>query len=301
MTDVNSENKYIGAFREGRKLGKMNLGIESGDLKIESVWCRLAFFSREKWNQKPHRHSFAELHLCLSGNAKMAVGKEEYPLCEGTLLTVPKKCTHNAFFLSDDYVELVWGMKMPSGKTASEFDAAIASPCVKRVPDTLYNCIDTMIAEARGGGAFGYEIIKCQLTAVFYSLLALYALSENDGADHLKYADGSEIIASVRKFIADNISQNLSVADVARQYNMSERQLRRLCKESSSVTLSELKQEIRHEKITELLAETSLSLRHIAERTGYADEYIMGKFFKKYEGVSPGEYRRSIKKAVRSD
>jgi len=77
---VNSENKYIGAFREGRKLGKMNLGIESGDLKIESVWCRLAFFSREKWNQKPHRHSFAELHLCLSGNAKMAVGKEEYPL-----------------------------------------------------------------------------------------------------------------------------------------------------------------------------------------------------------------------------
>ena len=47
----------------------------------------------------------------------------------------------------------------------------------------------------------------------------------------------------------------------------------------------------RIEKSRQLLADDSLKMAEIAARAGYSNENYFSKVFKKYEGVSPKEYR----------
>ena len=61
-------------------------------------------------------------------------------------------------------------------------------------------------------------------------------------------------------------------------------------------TFGEIKRRVKVEAITSLLGETELTMEEIAEATGFADRYSMGKFFKKNAGATPGAYRKGVKK-----
>lgn len=69
-----------------------------------------------------------------------------------------------------------------------------------------------------------------------------------------------------------------------------------MCKKEYNTTFSRMKRELQLEVIRELLQETNYSMEEIADITGFSDRYSMGKFFKKLEGSTPGEYRRGIRK-----
>jgi AraC-like DNA-binding protein len=58
------------------------------------------------------------------------------------------------------------------------------------------------------------------------------------------------------------------------------------------MTVSALRRSLQFEEIKRLLHDTDLTFDEIAELCGFADRYTMGKFFRKYEGVPPGEFRR---------
>ena len=58
---------------------------------------------------------------------------------------------------------------------------------------------------------------------------------------------------------------------------------------------------IRIEKAKQLPSETDISLTEIAERVGYNNAQSLQRFFKKYETVTPGEWRRMQGKKQASD
>ena len=41
-----------------------------------------------------------------------------------------------------------------------------------------------------------------------------------------------------------------------------------------------------------VMNESELSLKEISERLNFANEYYFNTFFKKYSGMTPGEYRK---------
>jgi AraC-like DNA-binding protein len=48
--------------------------------------------------------------------------------------------------------------------------------------------------------------------------------------------------------------------------------------------------------IEKLLSDPSLSLRQISEKMEFNNEYHFNSFFKKYAGMTPGAYRKSVVK-----
>ena len=69
-----------------------------------------------------------------------------------------------------------------------------------------------------------------------------------------------------------------------------------MCFEECGMTVSQLRRQLQFEEIKRLLYDTDLTFDEIADRCGFSDRYTMGKFFRKYEGVPPGEFRKYIKK-----
>ena len=97
-----------------------------------------------------------------------------------------------------------------------------------------------------------------------------------------------------KQFIRDNIQSPLQVSEVAAYCYVSPKQLTRLfyASEKISPAIYIKKEKIRY--IESLLADPTLSLREISDRMCFANEYSFNAFFKKYYGMTPGQYRKML-------
>jgi len=81
-----------------------------------------------------------------------------------------------------------------------------------------------------------------------------------------------------------------SAEDVARSFDMSERSLRRQLSEDGR-SFRDLLAEARYAKARHLLQHTALSIDEIAAQVGYAESAAFIHAFRRWAGVTPGEFR----------
>ena len=87
-------------------------------------------------------------------------------------------------------------------------------------------------------------------------------------------------------------AESLTPEDVASALGISYSYLRKLISTEMGTTFSAYLLGIRLEKMKELLVNTTISQRDIAEQVGIGSEQTMYRLFKQYMGCSPGEYRK---------
>ncbi|WP_407267834.1 helix-turn-helix domain-containing protein [Radiobacillus sp. PE A8.2] len=97
----------------------------------------------------------------------------------------------------------------------------------------------------------------------------------------------------VLAYMKNHYTQDLSVEEIAESVNLNPAYLSRIFKQSVGKTMVEYLTEIRLQKSVELLSESTLTVKEIAESVGYNNVNSYIRFFKKYEGMTPGEYRKN--------
>ena len=103
--------------------------------------------------------------------------------------------------------------------------------------------------------------------------------------------DDPDIVVALR-FIREHALEGINVADVVRRVPLSRRVLEsRFAKIFGRSPHEELTR-LKLERIKELLSETELSLSEIARRTGFDHDEYMCVFFRKLEGMPPGQFRQ---------
>ena len=102
----------------------------------------------------------------------------------------------------------------------------------------------------------------------------------------------------VIRFIERNFDKPLSLQDAAMVASLSPKYLSRLFKEETHKSFTEFRINLRLEKAKELLEKTRLTVKEISDRTGYDTAEAFEKVFKKFEGLTPTEYRRRDKTSV---
>jgi len=86
---------------------------------------------------------------------------------------------------------------------------------------------------------------------------------------------------------------DLSIEWIADQLNLSYSHLRRIFKNSLGVNFIDYLNKARIDYAKELLVNTDLNIKEIALKSGYNNDQCLTRFFKRYEGVTPGKYRES--------
>lgn len=101
-----------------------------------------------------------------------------------------------------------------------------------------------------------------------------------------------ELTDSVRKFIRANYQdQALNASMIADHLDMNLSTLSHQYKAATGSGLLDELHAVRLENAKKLLAD-GLSVRETAERTGYADQRALIRAFKRYEGITPGQYAK---------
>ncbi|MGI5894690.1 MAG: helix-turn-helix domain-containing protein [Candidatus Merdivicinus sp.] len=119
-------------------------------------------------------------------------------------------------------------------------------------------------------------------------LLAMMARSDQKGPDSATAEIMEEILARFHR----DFRQELSVAELAREYGMSECWLIRAFKARTGQTPQRYLTGIRLGQARELLSSSPLNVGEIAAFCGYENPLYFSRIFRKYTGASPSDYRR---------
>lgn len=95
-------------------------------------------------------------------------------------------------------------------------------------------------------------------------------------------------------FIKANYQKDLSLQDIAEKIFLSPRYLNSIFKEETGMTIFDYITQIRMEKAKILINSNNHKIQDIAERVGYNNVQSFIKFFKKYSGMTPTDYRRKV-------
>ncbi len=230
------------------------------------------FIGNEGWIHPEANLSTHELIFVVKGNVFLQEGDKYFDLKEGDLICLKPELTHKGTKKSDNasfFWLHFWANKYEDFGVYESF-----------VPD-LYNCSQffTTLNHLAITGT-DKRLIECRLAAF------LLELKVNNTMKNKLFSDISE-------YIRVNVSNALTVSDIARIFGYNADYLSKLFTKFSGLPLKKYIDNERSAYIKNLLLTTSMTLKEIASQTGFEDDNTLIKFFKRNNACSPSQFRNS--------
>lgn len=93
------------------------------------------------------------------------------------------------------------------------------------------------------------------------------------------------------QYLHNHYNEDIIFEDMAKEIGISYSYMRKIVSEQTGKSLIDYLNLLRIEKSKELLLDMELTISQIAERIGYHNVQSFNRFFRKYEGMSPSQYR----------
>lgn len=120
--------------------------------------------------------------------------------------------------------------------------------------------------------------------------LCIFDLISNEEEDKNR-----QLVAKLKNYIDEHLAQSLSLNTLSGRFNYNESYLSRLFRQTTGTTLSEYICQARIARAKELLVSTDTAIQEISSLSGFDTSQYFSLVFKKNTGMSPSEFRRSLK------
>lgn len=107
-----------------------------------------------------------------------------------------------------------------------------------------------------------------------------------------EYDRHSMLRHKIRSYLSNHIHQPIRLRNLADVLHLSETRTGHLVKRLFSVPFQTLVEDERINRALNLLRDTELPLKNIAEKTGFRNEYYFSRVFRRRCGTPPGKYRK---------
>ncbi|HAG69998.1 MAG TPA: hypothetical protein DCL38_08495 [Lachnospiraceae bacterium] len=101
------------------------------------------------------------------------------------------------------------------------------------------------------------------------------------------------LIASIQKYIEENLNGRLQLNEVAEVFGLSPAYLSSIFKKNAEIGFSEFVNTKKIEKAKELLLNRDMKIYEVSDALGFESSYYFSRVFKKVEGMSPRDYINS--------
>ena len=161
-------------------------------------------------------------------------------------------------------------------------------PVIPELADEL----EALFREARGNDPGAASRIRARFVLVLSRFFALPDWPETE----LPHPEIQQrpLAETVEQFLRDNLSQPLTLDDVAQVAHTSVPTLNRRYREETGHSVMGRFNVLRMEEAAHLLRGTDLTVREVGERVGFADASYFCRRFRKAHGCSPGVFRAAF-------
>lgn len=242
---------------------------------------------KERDNYTVHSHTFFEIHYVFSGKTSYKCNGEYIEIGKNKALIIPPGVQHT---LADCDGELV--------KTSVGFSVdlkSISVDCFKinnfriiEFDDEIANNVNYMLKIGENTDFFVPHILSGRILEIIYKTVKLMDIRLPDTED--KGADSR--VTQAKEYIENNITEIIKIDDVAKECCLSSKQLGRIFKLHTGITVNEyiVNSKISYSK--KLLIRNECSVKEIGYMLGFENESSFVSFFKRHCGITPGVFKK---------
>ncbi|WP_245375239.1 AraC family transcriptional regulator [Paenibacillus eucommiae] len=268
----------------------------------------LAAFHVHYWGHDPmhldnlvHSHSFFELCYVLYGEGSYWEEGAEYVLMPGTLFCSRPQHSHQIRSQKGMYLLFV-GFELIEAETSEEgkrlFDqlAVTADIVIHQSGESAAAHIwRALMLHAEAPSLTDKELLGPLAYNLLLSLQALFCKSMLSPAKLPSRSSAAQMLVNrALMFIHDNIGQPLSLEEVARYLHISPRHLSRLFARFEQTSFTDVVKQERVRKAAFLLQHSALSIKEIADASGFSSVHYFTKVFAEEKAQTPGAYRKMM-------
>lgn len=242
-----------------------------------------------------HWHTNFEVIRVVSGKLRLHLDNVEYILSSGDVCFVGCGVMHRAEPMACVYECAVFDPGMLSGYGATRIFEFVG-PIVSRNAEVDAICASaniyaTRLFEISAREEPYYELeITSTIAAMICELYRAGAV-RNITTESKKISHRRSVMAQLIDEIEKNYAQKLTLADLAASVQINEKYLCRFFKEFTGFTPIDYINRFRIDKACYQLAVNKMSVTDAAYECGFNELSYFSKCFRKYKGMSPGEYR----------
>ena len=108
------------------------------------------------------------------------------------------------------------------------------------------------------------------------------------------YENLPDRIKEIAKYMEQNIDRTLSVAEIAKQFSISESVLKRMFSRDAGCGVTDFFNAMKIEKAKEYIREDEKNFTQISDKLGFNSIHYFSRLFKKKTGMTLTEYRSSV-------
>ena len=278
------------------------------DLTYDDFNPTILFASKLKMvvEDKYHSHNdFTELTIILSGKGRYFVEEKVYDVEPGDIIVCNPGVHHKNIVTSpsEPTVEFFTGFygyhfkNMPPETIQLKdggYHLRLSADARREVMKQCYE----MLAENEARQIGKYFMLKARLMQVL--LLMMREIVETprpkQKSCNFESYNKSYAVKKIINYLNENYEHKISLDQIAHNMYLSPVYISKIFKEETGESPINYLIKIRLEQARDILEHSEDgSIKNIATEVGYDDVYHFSKLFKKYYGISPQNYRKSVK------
>jgi len=258
------------------------------------------YYRPEYWRNYWHTHSFHEVCLAYVGEGRFNSGPTQYDVGPGTVFIARPGDVHEIESSQTSPLGIAfWGFtfrELSNVAPASGWWSGLTrpdGPVVSTRLGGLPAAVSALAAEAATPRS-GYQTsLNAFGAALVLDTARAFALDDDLSVEPVVRNRGPFVVEAMRRHLADNLSRQVTVREVAAAVHLSERHAERLFSSVTGASLMSTLRRLRLELAAQLLLDPSLTITAIAHACGYSDVRPFSTAFRRHYGRTPGDYRRT--------
>lgn len=259
------------------------------------------FYEPLYWRNYLHTHSYYEVCLAYSGRGSFTIDGEHHQVETGSVFIARPGQVHE--IISDRREPLgiaFWGFTLAPGRGSApsrpgwwrgllDPDRPVLSYRLGRLPATI-NALAEEAEQPQSGQA---GLLAGLGAALVIETARAFADADDLALDAPVVDRRSVTVATMERYLLDNLARPLLVRDVAAVVHLSERHAERLFQTQTGESLMAALRRLRLERAARLLLESSDPVTEVARRSGYPEVRPFSTAFRRRYGQPPTRFRQT--------
>lgn len=272
------------------------------------------FTSDDRWLHMERIIDNYEIIIVNKGTVYIQQDVEKYILQEGDILLLEPGITHKGYDYSDKGTNFYWVHFLPN----DTFNMLSSTQAVSEISLFNNNPYFAGLNSSILIPSLSNNLNLDKIDILFHQLLHLSQSNyyTNQGLNYIltsllieiseqvilnnkcdtKDASVKNTLSRMIQWINIHLTQNISLKDVAYEFNFSKEYLARYFKMNMGMCMQEYINYLRISKAKKLLCKSDLNIKEISHELGFTDDKYFLKLFKKYENITPKQFRNAYNK-----
>jgi YesN/AraC family two-component response regulator len=265
-------------------------------------------FYDTSWTMEPNRHELFEMVYIKRGNAVFEIAEKAADIGPNNIIIIKPRQPHKFIVKSEEGCEfIVFNFKFENrmNNEVSEISLEDFINFVEnretgafiKLKVNAKNDIITLlnrILKEKENNDIGSEFLNYLLMLELFVLISRALKMEWENSIKGKSSKLNEVIQASVNFINNNYERDISLKDISKYVFLSHSYFAKAFKEITGVSPINYLIKARVERAKELLAGTNEKAGDIAISVGFSNQQRFNEIFKKYTGMTPLQYRKSL-------